>query len=179
MKKELLIVDAYNLIGSWPELKQLKLQDRLEDARDRLIQMMVEYRKYRAIEIVVVFDAMYVPGVTQNKQYRGLEVVWTAKNETADSYIEALAKEKQSRLLQVTVATNDQAEQWMIFSEGALRIPGDELLGDIHLANKEVTKQTSEYADQLSVRKSPWDNDQLTALEQLREKLTDKGKKNK
>lgn len=136
MKKELLIVDAYNLIGSWPDLKQLKLQNRLEDARDKLIQMMVEYRKYRDIDIILVFDAMYVPGTTQAKHYRGLQIVWTAKNETADSYIEALARRKQSPLLQVMVATDDQAEQWMIFSQGALRIPTNELLSDMHLSKK-------------------------------------------
>ena len=36
-EKQLLIVDGYNMIGAWPELVQLKKQERLEDARELLL----------------------------------------------------------------------------------------------------------------------------------------------
>lgn len=42
-------------------------------------------------------------------------MVFTKEDETADSYIERLAGEKNDRLTQVTVATSDLAEQWVVF----------------------------------------------------------------
>ncbi len=136
MKNDILIVDAYNMIGNWPDLNHLKLTNRLEEARDRLLDMLSEYRKYQQIQIIVVFDAMFVPGISKRYTKYGLDVVWTGQDQTADAYIEALAKEKQTRFTHVTVATSDQAEQWMIFSEGALRIPAGELLRDIQRTKK-------------------------------------------
>ncbi len=131
MKKEILIVDAYNMIGNWPDLNHLKLTGRLEEARDQLLSILSEYRKYLRIEIIVVFDAMFVPGMSKKYDHYGLEVVWTGQDQTADEYIEALTKEKQSRFTQVKVATSDQAEQWTVFSAGALRVPAAELLTDL------------------------------------------------
>ena len=37
MKRQLLIVDGYNMIGAWPELTALKNQERLEEAREALL----------------------------------------------------------------------------------------------------------------------------------------------
>lgn len=121
MKEKILIVDAYNMIGNWPELARLKKSDRLEDARDQLLLILSDYHKQSDSKIIVVFDAMYVPGLSKSYKQYSLDVVWTDEGQTADSYIEALAGKLQSRLTQVTVATSDQAEQWTIFSQGALR----------------------------------------------------------
>lgn len=171
MKKDILIVDAYNMIGNWPALNRLKLTDHLADARDQLLAMLSEYRKYQQIQVIVVFDAMFVPGISKTYNQYGLDVVWTGQDQTADAYIEALAKEKQTRFTHVTVATSDQAEQWMIFSEGALRIPAGELLSDIERTKKEVNSQAAKYNDLGLVRKSPWSQLQLLELEKLRDKL--------
>lgn len=45
MKQRILIVDAYNMIGNWPELDKLKKADRLEDARDLLLKILSSYHK--------------------------------------------------------------------------------------------------------------------------------------
>lgn len=173
MKKDILIVDAYNMIGNWPDLNRLKLANRLEEARDQLLGILSEYRKYLNIEIIVVFDAMFVPGMSKKYGQYGLEVVWTGQDQTADEYIEALTKEKQTRFTQVTVATSDQAEQWTVFSAGALRIPATELLTDVNRTKKEVRSQAVKYADLGKVRRSPWNDGQLSELEKLRENLED------
>ena len=64
-EKQLLIVDGYNMIGAWPELVQLKKQERLEDARELLLSRLSNYAKYEGLEIIVVFDAQLVPGIQQ------------------------------------------------------------------------------------------------------------------
>ena len=73
MKKNILIVDAYNMIGNWPQLDKLKKSDRLEDARDLLLKILSNYRKQANTEIIVVFDAMYVPGMTKQYEQYWLE----------------------------------------------------------------------------------------------------------
>ncbi|BDZ30031.1 NYN domain-containing protein [Lactiplantibacillus sp. WILCCON 0030] len=171
MKQQLLIVDAYNMIGNWPELNHLKQTDRLPEARDELLNVLTEYKKISGLNITVVFDAMYVPGNSKSYRQADLEIVWTSKDQTADSYIEKLAADKQSRILQVTVATSDQAEQWVIFSEGALRIPALELRKRVREDLKEVRHTALRSQDLGSVRKSPWDDHQLSALEQYRLQL--------
>lgn len=173
MKKDILIVDAYNMIGNWPDLNRLKLAGRLEEARDNLLAILSEYHKYQQIEMIVVFDAMYVPGISQKFDQYGLEVVWTGQDQTADEYIEALTKQKQTRFTQVKVATSDQAEQWTVFSAGALRIPAGELLTDINRTRKEVHTQAVKFADKGQVRRSPWSDGQLSRLEKLRDHLGD------
>lgn len=173
MKKRYLLVDAYNMIGHWPELEKLKKADELGNARDLLLEILANYQKHSGFEIIVVFDAMFVPGLTQSYEQYDLKVVWTAENETADHYIEKLAKTLQTSLTYVVVATNDQAEQWAIFTQGATRLPAWELYQNIKRMNKEISQQAQTYQDQASVRRSPWNSDQLDKLASLRDYLSD------
>lgn len=174
MKKQLLLIDGYNVIGNWPELNQLKLADRLSDARDRLIDIIAEYKKYRDLDMQIIFDAMYVPGLSKKDNKHNLDIIWTNKDETADSYIEAYARQKQSRFVQVVVVTSDQAEQWTVFSAGALRISARELLRDVKRSKQEIKHQVHNYTHQSRVRITPWSQDQLLELEHLRDNLSDK-----
>ena len=169
MKKRILIVDAYNMIGNWPQLGKLKKADRLEDARDQLLKVLSNYRKQMDMEIIVVFDAMYVPGLSKNYQQYDLTIIWTDEGQTADSYIESLAGKLLSPLTQVTVATS----QWTIFSQGALRKPAWELYQDIKHARRKVSEATKNYQIQSTVRKSPWDDHQLKKLARLRDELSE------
>lgn len=172
MKKRILIVDAYNMIGHWPELEKLKKADRLEEARDKLLYILSDYYKQSNAEIIVVFDAMYVPGLSKSYEQYRIQVVWTDEGQTADSYIEALAKKLQTRLTQVEVATSDGAEQWTVFSQGALRKPAWELYQDIKRAKREVHVAARQYQDQALVRRSPFSDKQLNALAKLRDELS-------
>ena len=51
--KNILLVDGYNIIGAWPELRVLKEKD-LSAARDRIIEILAEYKRcgISAIEIL-------------------------------------------------------------------------------------------------------------------------------
>ncbi|MGX5377965.1 NYN domain-containing protein [Ligilactobacillus sp. LYQ135] len=172
MKKRILIVDAYNMIGNWPQLDKLKKADRLEDARDQLLKILSNYHKQIDMEIIVVFDAMYIPGLAQSYDQYNLKIVWTDEGQTADSYIEMLVGQLLSPLAQVTVATSDQAEQWTVFSQGGLRKPAWELYQDIKHARRQVNQATQKYQIQASVRKIPWSDHQLEQLAKLRDDLS-------
>lgn len=172
MRKNILIVDAYNMIGNWPQLEKLKKADLLGDARDELLRILSNYKHQTNYEIIVVFDAMFVPGLSKSYRQYELEVVWTDEGQTADTYIEMLAVKLQSPLVQVTVATSDQAEQWVVFSKGAMRKPAWELYQDIKQAKKEVHVATRKYQDEASVRRSPWSEQQLDRLARLRDHLS-------
>jgi uncharacterized protein len=172
MKKQLLLIDGYNVIGNWPELNKLKLDDQLADARDKLIDVISEYKKYRNLDITVIFDAMYVPGLSKKDKKHDLDIIWTNKDETADSYIEAYTKKKQSRFVQVVVVTSDQAEQWTVFSNGALRISSRELWRDVKRSKEEIKSHVADYTHEGSSRLIPWSNDQMLKLEKLRDYLS-------
>lgn len=172
MKRQLLLVDGYNMIGAWPELVLLKKQERLEDARDALLNRLSNYAKFEGLEIIVVFDAQLVPGVTQSYQKYQLIVIFTKEDETADSYIERTAGKLNDRLTQVTVATSDLAEQWVIFSQGALRTSARELYKTIEKTEVAIKKHTEDVKFTNFRRNSPWNPQQLQQLEQKRDDLS-------
>lgn len=174
MKKQLLIVDGYNMIGAWPELVVLKNQERMEDARETLLQRLSNYAKYEGIRIIVVFDAQLVPGITQNYKKYQLEVVFTEEGETADTYIERVAGELNDRLTQVTVATSDLAEQWVVFSQGALRTSARELYKTLQKTEKTIHQHQQDIQFTNYRRNSPWNATQLSALEQKLRELSQK-----
>lgn len=164
MKKQLLIVDGYNMIGAWPELVQLKKQELLEDARNALLHRLSNYAKYEGIKVIVVFDAQLVPGIQQNYQKYQLEVVFTKEDETADSYIERVAGQMNTITTQVTVATSDLAEQWVIFSQGALRTSANELYKAVRKTEEFIQKDTQNLRFTNFRRNSPWNEKQLSQL---------------
>lgn len=137
---EYLIVDGYNMIGSWPELRELA-ERRLEDARDRLIDLLADYQGYTGMKVIVVFDAHQVPGIGGKYKQHRIEIQYTKSDETADERIERLVFELVHRRRHVYVATSDHAEQHVVFGKGALRISARELLIDIQQSQLEIKQQ--------------------------------------
>ena len=137
--KNILIVDGYNIIGDWPELKALKEKD-LSAARDRLIEILAEYKGYTGYEVVVVFDAYFVKGLERKYKNYKIDVIFTKENETADERIEKLAVEMSNIKTQIHVATSDFTEHWAIFGQGALRKSARELLNECRHISGEVEK---------------------------------------
>ncbi|MER2169426.1 hypothetical protein SAMN04487786_3621 [Paenisporosarcina quisquiliarum] len=137
---QILLVDGYNIIGAWSELRKLK-EVKLLDARDRLIELMAEYKAYTGIRVIVVFDAHLVPGIENKKKKYNVEVIYTRKNEIADERIEKLTKELSSRRVQIYVATSDLTEQRVIFGQGALRKSARELEIEMLSISSKITKK--------------------------------------
>lgn len=144
---DILLVDGYNIIGAWKELRALKA-DKLVDARDRLIEMMAEYQAFSGWRVIVVFDAHMVPGIEKKKKQHQVEVIFTRKNETADERIEKLTTTLVSRRDQVHVATSDFTEQWVVFAQGALRKSARELELEMEVVQSNISKKVRVIHDQ-------------------------------
>ena len=135
--KEYLIVDGYNVLFAWDGLQDLAKED-LEAARERLMDILSNYRAYTHREVVLVFDGYKVRGSRGERFLRNnLLVVYTRENETADAYIEALAGSigKNDR---VWVATSDSLIQLSAFRSGLLRISARELQDQIQRAGADM-----------------------------------------
>lgn len=128
--EEYLIVDGYNIIFAWEDLKDLSRQN-IDAARDLLKDILCNYQGYRRCHLILVFDAYKVRGNAGKKEnYQGIEVVFTRQDETADAYIERLVHEIHDKY-RVTVATSDWLVQQTILSLGALRMSAAELKNQI------------------------------------------------
>lgn len=118
---EYLLVDGYNIIHAWDELKELARAD-LSAARKALMDILSNYQGFRKCEVIVVFDAYKVKGNPGSvSKYHNIHVVYTKEAETADNYIEKVTYEL-GRKYRVRVATSDGVEQLIILGHGALRV---------------------------------------------------------
>lgn len=173
IKKEVLLVDGYNMIGSWPQLIALKKQDKMEDARDLLLRELSDYSKYKNIRTIVVFDSQFIPGIAQRYNYHSLEVIFTQEGQTADAYIEKNIDDYQNALTNVTVATSDFAQQRIVLGKGSSRKSAPELYKDIQASKKDIKQDYSNYDDRSVKRMSKLKDKDRLKLEDLYKKMTD------
>lgn len=134
---DVLVVDGYNIIGAWDELKRLKEWD-IAQARHRLIELLSEYKAYVGQRVIVVFDAHFVKGGQGKEEKNSIEIIYTKENETADECIERIVKSLKNIKNQVYVATSDYDEQRVIFGRGALRISARELYVEIKNMDRDI-----------------------------------------
>ena len=124
--REYLFIDGYNIINDWEVFKNFK-DGELEEARNKLIEIMMEYQHYSGIITTIVFDAHLVKGNSGTKEKHGeLSVIYTKESETADHYIERRLDEI-GKVRRVRVATSDWMEQQIILGRGGTRISAREL----------------------------------------------------
>lgn len=134
---EYLLVDGYNIIFAWEELKELSKHS-LDAARDRLIDILCNYRGFRKCHVILVFDAYKVKGGQGSmEKIHGIDVVYTKEAETADMYIEKTTHEL-GKKHRVRVATSDSLEQIIILGGGAIRVSANEFLDEIKTAEKAI-----------------------------------------
>ncbi|MDQ0215693.1 putative RNA-binding protein with PIN domain [Oikeobacillus pervagus] len=143
----ILIVDGYNIIGAWPDLRKLK-QENLAAARDLLIERMADYQGYTGYKVIVVFDAHYVKGTEKKYRNYKVEVIFTRENESADERIEKMAIELTTIKNQVYVATSDYTEQWQVFGQGALRVSARELLTEIEIVEQKIKRNINKIKEE-------------------------------
>jgi len=138
--ENILIVDGYNMIGAWKTLRALK-DTNLEEARNRLIELLAEFQAVMGWRVIVVFDAYHVSGAEKSYVQNSVEVIFTKKNETADERIEKLSNELKGRKVQIYVAASDMTEQNVIFGNGALRKSARELEIEMEIIQSNISKK--------------------------------------
>ena len=129
-EKEYLLVDGYNIIFAWEDLKELAAVN-IDGAREKLMDILCNYQGFKKSTLILVFDAYKVKGNPGSVEtYYNIHVVYTKEAETADQYIEKTVHEI-GRKYRVTVATSDQLEQVIILGQGGQRMSARELLEDV------------------------------------------------
>ena len=129
-KDDYLLVDGYNIIFAWQELKELA-EINIDSARDKLIEKLANYQGYKGCKLILVFDAYKVRGGKENVIKQGdMWIVYTKEAETADRYIAKTSLELTGKGM-VRVATSDALIQMIIFGSGAVRTSARELEAEV------------------------------------------------
>jgi small GTP-binding protein len=139
-KEEYLLVDGYNIIHTWPELKELA-DGNMEGARIKLLDSLSNYQGIQKCSIIVVFDAYRVQGHLEEViDYYNIHVVYTKEAQTADQYIERFAHDNQKKY-NITVATSDGLQQIITRGAGCYLLSARELKEEIERANERVIQE--------------------------------------
>jgi ribosomal protection tetracycline resistance protein len=139
-EKEYLLVDGYNIIYAWEDLRQLA-EKNLDAARGKLMDLLCNYQGYKKCTLILVFDAYRVEGhESEVLSYHNIYVVYTKEAETADQYIEKTAHEI-GRKYSVTVATSDGLEQVIIRGQGCRLFSALEFRKEIEAVEEEIRKE--------------------------------------
>lgn len=143
IKDEYLLVDGYNIIHAWPDLKDLA-DTNMDGARIKLLDSMSNYQGIRKSRIIVVFDAYRVLGhIEEVLQYNNIYVVYTKEAQTADQYIEKFSHDN-SKKYNITVATSDGLQQVIIRGAGCSLLSARELKAEVDRASNEIRQLNSE-----------------------------------
>ncbi|WP_288527061.1 translation factor GTPase family protein [uncultured Eubacterium sp.] len=134
---EYLLVDGYNVIFSWDNLKKLA-DSSIDGARNALINILCNYQGHKRCEVIVVFDAYKVKGNHREiEKVNNITVVYTKEAETADMYIEKASLDL-AKKHKVRVVTSDALEQVIILGNGALRVSSREFQGEVKSAEENI-----------------------------------------
>ncbi|WMJ89087.1 translation factor GTPase family protein [Anaerocolumna sp. MB42-C2] len=142
-KEKYLLVDGYNIIHAWPELKE-HIADNMDGARMKLLDILSNYQGIRKCQIIVVFDAYRVEGHNEEIiDYHNIHMVYTKEAQTADQYIEKFAHSNRSKY-DITVATSDGLQQIIIRGAGCTLLSASDLKVDIETVNERIKQEYEE-----------------------------------
>ncbi|HHX60236.1 MAG TPA: GTP-binding protein [Epulopiscium sp.] len=137
VREEYLLVDGYNIIFAWPELKSM-VEDNMDGARMKLLDYLSNYQGIRGSRVIVVFDAYRVKGHrTEITEYHNIHVVYTEEAQTADHYIEKFVYTHHGKH-HITVATSDALEQIIIRGKAGALLSARELKEEVDKANERM-----------------------------------------
>ena len=153
-RKKYVIIDGYNLIFAWEELKDLA-RERLDLARGRLMDMLSNYAGFTQIELVLVFDGFRTPGNPGSRQdYHNIHVAFTKDGETGDAYIEKIANQI-GKNEDVRVVTSDNLIRLSALRSGVLRCSSGEFIRELEGTLEqmaELLKKTNQDAHKTRVK---------------------------
>ncbi|MGN1378697.1 MAG: NYN domain-containing protein [Dorea sp.] len=144
--QEYLLVDGYNVIFAWDDLKELAAVD-IGAARDKLMDILCNYQGFKKCVLILVFDAYKVEGYAlEIQKYRNIHVVYTKEAETADQYIEKVVHHI-GRKYHVTVVTSDGVEQVITMGQGGTRVSSRDFLEEVRLTEKLIREEAEKHRE--------------------------------
>ena len=136
-RPETVIVDGYNVIFAWEELKALARED-FEAARTALMNILCNYGAFTKNSVVLVFDAYRVAGNPGKKfDYHNIHVVYTQERELADVYIEKLISEI-GKNEKVRVVTSDNLIRLSAVRVGVMRVSAADFADEVNEVGKRI-----------------------------------------
>ncbi len=139
-----LVIDGYNVIFAWDELKELAAVN-IDSAREAFLEILGNYQGYKKMGMVVVFDGYKVTGNPGTKvDYGDIKVVYTKEAETADRFIEKTIYEM-GRRYDVAVVTSDRPVQMAALGDGARRMSAREFYAEVTGVSEEIRARLAAY----------------------------------
>ena len=135
--KNLLIVDGYNVMYAWDELKSVADYS-LEKAREELMDILSNYHAFTKTDVLLVFDAYLVKdGAGSEIRHDGYRIVYTKQDQTADAYIEQVMHDLGPDY-SIRVVTGDRLLQFSAVSYGISRMTAQEFYSEITQVSNEI-----------------------------------------
>nr|XP_019704067.1 uncharacterized protein LOC105034677 isoform X10 [Elaeis guineensis] len=114
-----LLVDGYNVCGYWAKLKKHFMKGRLDIARQKLIDELMEFSVLKEVKVVVVFDARMSGLPSHKESFAGIDVIFSS-NTCADAWIEKeVVALREDGCPKVWVVTSDACQQQAAYGAGA------------------------------------------------------------
>lgn len=142
----LLLVDGYNVVGAWHELRRVRDREGLEESRRCLVEMLINYSSFQGFDTRVVFDSQYRDSGGQREVITShLTIHYTDFGQTADTFIEktcaAFRYDLRKFSQRLIVATSDRAQQLTVVGYGAEWMSAERLANEVDLANSRVQRK--------------------------------------
>ncbi|KAK6267884.1 hypothetical protein QUC31_012044 [Theobroma cacao] len=171
-----LLVDGYNVCGYWMKLKKHFMKGRLDIARQKLIDELVNFSMLREVKVVVVFDAMMSGLPTHKENFSGVDVVYSGES-CADAWIEKeVVALKEDGCPKVWVVTSDHCQQQAAYGAGAFIWSSKALVSEINASQKEFERMLQEQRSssfQGKLLKHNLNSEVVDALKDLRRQLSE------
>lgn len=137
-----MIVDGYNILNAWPELRKLIRKTGLSGARAELIRYLSAYQDCTGVEVTLVFDgpkkeasiSAEAPGD------ESIKVIYSKSGKTADTYIERLVYQSPEPG-SIRVATSDRQLKLIVLGMGARQISATGLEKEVLRAIEEFKQE--------------------------------------
>jgi predicted RNA-binding protein with PIN domain len=144
---ERVVVDGYNVIHAWPQLKRLLSDASLEAARDKLVERLSVFGMVAGADVTVVFDAHHSTARSNSEEdVDGVHVLFTRKGHSADHAIERIAYDASQSGDMITVATSDRFQRDLVRGMGGAVISALELERRVVEAENELGRRVSRYS---------------------------------
>lgn len=118
--RDLIIVDGHNFIFNFFKADKLS-NENLMYLRGKLISDLTWYKNQKNCDMVVVFDARNSDNLNRSIQIvDDIKVIYSKKNETADTVIEELAG-RETGYRRIFVVTSDYLQQKVVFRKNTYR----------------------------------------------------------